>query len=102
MVSACLEAHRVTGEDRWWEEAQRAFDWFLGRNDVGVPLYDPLTGGCHDGLHPQRTSQNEGAESTLAMLLSLVEIRLARAVIRHEEDAAGASERASSALRRSD
>jgi len=87
MVSACLEAQRITGEKRWLAEAQRAFEWFLGRNDVGVPLYDPTTGGCHDGLHPQRTNQNQGAESTLAMLLSLVEMRLAGNVVRREEDA---------------
>jgi hypothetical protein len=88
MVSACLEAYRVTRDDRWRTEARVAFDWFLGRNDVGLALYDPTTGGCHDGLHPQRSSQNQGAESTLAFLLSLVEMRIVRSVIRREEAAA--------------
>jgi hypothetical protein len=52
MVSACLEAYRITGEISWYQEAQRAFDWFLGRNYLGVALYDADTGGCYDGLHP--------------------------------------------------
>jgi len=79
-VSACLEAHQTTGDERWYEEATRAFEWFLGRNDLGLSLYNPSTGGCRDGLHPDRVSQNEGAESTLAFLTALVEMRLAEYV----------------------
>jgi len=81
MVTACLEAWRATGEQRWREEAQCAFEWFLGRNDLGLPLYDASTGGCRDGLHPDRVNQNQGAESTLAFLLALLEMRQADAVI---------------------
>ncbi len=80
MVSACLEAFRLTGDEQWRKEAQRAFDWFLGHNDLGLPLYDPTTGGCRDGLHPDRVNQNQGAESTLAFLMSLLEMRLAEHV----------------------
>jgi glycosyltransferase involved in cell wall biosynthesis len=80
-VSACLAAHQLTGDNGWYEEATRAFEWFLGRNDLGLPLYDPLTGGCRDGLHADRASHNEGAESTLAFLTALVEMRLAEHVI---------------------
>ena len=76
MISASLEAYRLTGEERWHKEAERAFDWFLGRNDLHLPLYDPSTGGCRDGLHPDRVNQNQGAESTLSFLLSLLELRL--------------------------
>lgn len=75
MVSACLSAWRTTGNRVWYDEARRAFEWFLGRNDAGLPLYDAVTGGCHDGLHFDRTNENQGAESTLAFLLSLVEMR---------------------------
>ncbi|MCD6291170.1 MAG: glycosyltransferase family 4 protein [Anaerolineae bacterium] len=82
MVSACLAAYHVTGDEMWYQEAQRAFEWFLGRNDLGLPIYDPVTGGCRDGLHPDRVNQNEGAESTLAFLLSLLEMRRAEHVIR--------------------
>jgi hypothetical protein len=53
-----------------------AFDWFLGRNDLGVPLYDPESGGCRDALHVDRVNENQGAESTLAFLLSLSEMQL--------------------------
>lgn len=77
MVSACLEAHRITKEDEWWQEAKRAFEWFLGRNDLGLPLYDSGTGGCHDGLHGDRVNENQGAESSLAFHLSLAEMRRA-------------------------
>ena len=77
MVSACLEAYRVTGDNRWRKEARRAFEWFLGRNDLNLPIYDPTTGGCRDGLHPDRPNENQGAESTLAFLQALLELRLA-------------------------
>ncbi len=77
MVSACLEAYRTTLDRRWNKEARRAFEWFLGRNDLNLSIYDPTTGGCRDGLHPDRPNENLGAESTLAFLQSLLELRLA-------------------------
>ena len=75
LLDACLEARDATGDDRWVAEARRCFDWFLGRNDLELTLYDDQTGGCRDclvadGLHP-----NQSAESTLAWLLSLLAIR---------------------------
>jgi glycosyltransferase involved in cell wall biosynthesis len=73
-VSACLEAYRATGEDRWLKAAWSAFNWFLGNNDLQIALYDPSTGGCRDGLHPERVNENQGAESTLAFLMALVEL----------------------------
>jgi hypothetical protein len=74
-VSACIEAYNATSEAFWVTEAQRAFEWFLGRNDLGLALYDSTTGGCRDGLHVDRLSQNQGAESTLAFLLALAEMQ---------------------------
>ena len=74
-VGACIEAFNTTGDEHWRSEAQRAFDWFLGTNDLGEPLYDPATGGCRDGLHPNRANQNEGAESTLSFLMALAEMK---------------------------
>jgi hypothetical protein len=85
MVSACLEAYRLTGEKDWRKEARRAFEWFLGRNDLNLPLYDPTTGGCRDGLHPDRPNENQGAESTLAFLQALLELRLTDNFIRIDE-----------------
>ncbi len=74
MVSASLYACRITGDAVWSREARRAFEWFLGRNDLGLPIYDPLSGGCGDGLHPDRVNANQGAESTLAFHLALAEM----------------------------
>jgi glycosyltransferase involved in cell wall biosynthesis len=78
MVSACLEAYRATSDLWWYEQAQRAFDWFIGWNDLGLELCSPKTGGCRDGLHVDRVNRNQGAESTVAFLLSLAEMRLAQ------------------------
>jgi glycosyltransferase involved in cell wall biosynthesis len=74
MVSACHEARRATQDGFWAEEAKRAFEWFLGRNDLAMALYDFTTGGCSDGLHADRSSENQGAESTLAFHIALAEM----------------------------
>jgi len=76
-VSACLEAHRSTGDKAWLERAHRVFEWFLGRNDLGLMLYDAKTGGCRDALHADRVNENQGAESTLAFHLALAELQSA-------------------------
>jgi len=81
MVSACLEAYRSTSDSWWYQQAQRAFDWFIGWNDLGLELYSPRTGGCRDGLHVDRVNRNQGAESTLAFLLSLAELRLTQNIV---------------------
>ena len=77
-VSACLEVYKLTEERQWLEEAQRVFRWFLGKNDLQVALYDPITGGCRDGLHPDRVNENQGAESTLSFLMALLEMQRAK------------------------
>jgi hypothetical protein len=74
-VAACLEVYGLTEESHWYEEAQRVFRWFLGKNDLRVPLYDATTGGCRDGLHPDRVNENQGAESTLSFLMALLEMQ---------------------------
>jgi glycosyltransferase involved in cell wall biosynthesis len=80
-VSACLAAYRATSDLWWHEQSQRAFDWFLGWNDLGLELYSSESGGCRDALHVDRVNQNQGAESTLACLLSLVELRLVQSTV---------------------
>jgi glycosyltransferase involved in cell wall biosynthesis len=75
VVSACLQAYRAAGKGRWRKEAWSAFNWFLGDNDLEIALYDPTTGGCRDGLHPDRANENQGAESTLSFLMALLEMR---------------------------
>ncbi len=74
-VSAFLQAYRTTGKGRWRKDAWTAFNWFLGDNDLQVALYDTNTGGCRDGLHPDRANENQGAESTLSFLMALLEMR---------------------------
>jgi hypothetical protein len=76
MVSACLEAYRATSDPWWYEQAHRTFDWFPGWNDLGLELYSPKSGGCRDALHVDRVNENQGAESTLAFLLALAEMRI--------------------------
>jgi hypothetical protein len=76
MVSAAIEAYRATNDNCWLKEARRAFDWYTGANDFGQPVCDTSSGACYDGLHADRVNQNQGAESTLAFLLSLAEMNL--------------------------
>ena len=74
MISACLDAWRVTGDSRWTREMKGAFRWYMGQNALNVSLYDPATGGCRDGLHADRPNQNQGAESTVSFLLALTDM----------------------------
>jgi glycosyltransferase involved in cell wall biosynthesis len=84
-VSACLSAQSVTDELVWNAEANRAYEWFIGKNVLGIPLYDSSSGGCNDGLHSGRINGNQGAESTLSYLCALIELqqwkRVERSVI---------------------
>ncbi len=75
-MAACIEALHASGDDRWRREAIRSFDWFLGRNDLHIPLYDASNGGCFDGLQPTGVNRNQGAESTLAFLMALADMKL--------------------------
>jgi glycosyltransferase involved in cell wall biosynthesis len=74
-ISACLQAYQMTEDKAWLEEAWCAFRWFLGENDLQVSLYDSSTGGCRDGLHPDRVNENQGAESTLSFLMALIDMQ---------------------------
>jgi glycosyltransferase involved in cell wall biosynthesis len=76
-ISACMAA---AGADdganaEWTTEATRAFTWFLGKNDLSLPVADLETGSCRDGLHPDRRNENRGGESVVSYLLSLAEMR---------------------------
>ena len=74
-ISACLAAWRADGDVTWKTHAARAFAWFLGSNDLMVPLVDLETGSCRDGLHPDRANENRGGESVVSYLLSVAEMR---------------------------
>jgi hypothetical protein len=77
MADACSRAWSLTGDSRWKDRVERAARWFVGANDVGAALYDPHTGGCADGLGPDYTNLNRGAESTLAALAVLQQAEVA-------------------------
>jgi len=75
LVEACAEAHFCTGKKHWIDRARQCLGWFLGNNDTHSILYDYHTGGCRDGLHADGPNLNEGAESTLAWLISLMTVQ---------------------------
>jgi glycosyltransferase involved in cell wall biosynthesis len=75
MISACVEASRMTGDGSWATQARRAFNWFVGQNQLQQSLYDARTGGCRDGIQPDRLNENQGAESTISFQLALLEMR---------------------------
>ncbi len=82
MIEAYAAAYAVTGAGRWAEAADQVFEWFLGHNDLNAPLHDPVTGACCDGLGAEGPNLNQGAESTLAWLLSLADMHALRAACR--------------------
>lgn len=90
MVSACLEALAATQDRFWLRAARRCFEWFLGRNDLGLSLYDPTTGGCRDALLQDHINQNQGAESSLAFYLSYAELTRAEAAVKPVEKSCAA------------
>jgi len=75
MTDACARAFDLTGDPVWLERALDAAAWFLGENDLGLPLVDPRTGGCKDGLERDGVNENEGAESTIALITALQQAR---------------------------
>lgn len=74
-IAACLAAWRIDGAAEWRVGAARAFAWFLGSNDLSLPLVDVDSGSCRDGLHRDRANENRGGESVVSYLLSLAEVR---------------------------
>ncbi|MBO9638894.1 MAG: glycosyltransferase family 4 protein [Siphonobacter aquaeclarae] len=74
-VGAYLAAFAYSGQDLWREAAVTAFQWYLGRNDTGLYVYDEVSGGCYDGLQPGSVNLNQGAESCLSYLMARSEIR---------------------------
>jgi glycosyltransferase involved in cell wall biosynthesis len=77
LIDACLDVYIETGDTEWFEESERCLSWFLGQNDLQLPVCDHKTGGCGDGLERQGVNGNQGAESTLAWLISLINMNTA-------------------------
>jgi len=74
MIGASIEAYACTQREEWIQLASTCFNWYLGKNDQQIRLYDHATGGCRDGLTAYGVNENQGAESTLAYLSSLLAI----------------------------
>jgi len=74
LIEACAEAYHCTSDEIWVRHAVRCLGWFLGNNDTQSVLYDANTGGCRDGLLSHGPNQNQGAESTLSWLISLITV----------------------------
>lgn len=72
LIDACAEAFRMTGEMKWVDQGHRCLGWFLGSNDLNEQVVDFTTGGCCDGIQPTGVNANQGAESTLSWLISLL------------------------------
>ncbi len=70
IVLAMQSAYRVTKDKEYLVKMRNAFDWFLGENDLGIPMYDIESKGCSDGLMQNGISMNQGAESTISFLLA--------------------------------
>jgi hypothetical protein len=71
LADACARAYLLTGDDRFLAGVNRAVAWFLGENDTHVPMYDRQTGGGYDGLERDGRNDNQGAESTIALISTL-------------------------------
>jgi glycosyltransferase involved in cell wall biosynthesis len=93
-VEAAATALRLTGDPRWAETAERAYRWYLGDNDLGMPMAAPDDGGCFDGLMSDRANLNQGAESVLAFQLACV----AMARLAEDEDHRSGNQRQGDAV----
>jgi hypothetical protein len=72
LIGACKAAYRASGDAKWLVEMRRCFEWYVGRNDLALPMVDFKSRGCHDGLEASGLNENQGAESVLSWLLSLL------------------------------
>lgn len=86
LIDACLDTYIETGDKKWFKESERCLSWFLGHNDLGLPVCDYKTGGCGDGLESQGVNGNQGAESTLAWIISLISMHKAMGLQFHLEE----------------
>jgi glycosyltransferase involved in cell wall biosynthesis len=99
-IDAMLEAYRVTGAKKWLSSAHRAYAWYLGDNDLGLPIATPADGGCYDGLMSNRVNLNQGAESILAYQFACAAMtRAAAKAVSDDRDQKAAANAAQAKLR---
>jgi len=75
MVLLYKKAYEITHNIRFYTLMKKSLNWFLGENDLRVSLYDPDTRGCCDGLQINGTNRNQGAESSLAFIISNMAVK---------------------------
>ena len=86
MIDACIEAFQCSHDQEWVAYAYHCLNWYLGDNALQLPLYDHATGGCRDGLQSMRVNENQGAESSLSWLMSLLAVYNHRSLNRSGQD----------------
>ncbi|MDH3465573.1 MAG: glycosyltransferase family 4 protein [Gammaproteobacteria bacterium] len=86
MIGACIEAYECTQAEEWMQLATTCFEWYLGKNDRQLKLYDHASGGCRDGLELDGVNENQGAESTLSYILSLLALYNLRGLTVNHDD----------------
>lgn len=84
LADACFRAWTITGHRKWADGVRLAHDWFNGKNDVGLTMWDANTGGGYDGLHRDRVNINQGAESTLAFVSTIQRVLAVVGVALHD------------------
>jgi hypothetical protein len=82
MADACARAMTVDDSRQWADGVTASADWFDGRNDGSVVMWDPATGGAFDGLEVGGANLNQGTESTLALLSTLQHARVSVSALR--------------------
>jgi hypothetical protein len=89
MIGACFEAYECSQDEEWMQLANTCFDWYLGTNDQHAKLCDQASGGCRDGLQQDGVNENQGAESTLSYILSLLALYNLRGFTVNQRDKVG-------------
>ncbi len=74
MVLMFYQAFIATNDKQYLNQMYTSFMWFLGENDLRMNLYDFETSGCCDGIEEYGINRNQGAESSLAYLISHLRI----------------------------
>lgn len=69
-ILALSTFYKAFNSEKYLQMMQNAFDWFLGKNHLNQIIYNPVTGGCYDGLEEKNVNLNQGAESTVSYLMS--------------------------------
>ena len=70
MVILYQSAWESTGKQEYIDKLHLSFDWFFGKNDLDITLFDSESAGCNDGIEEANINRNQGAESNIAYLLS--------------------------------